>query len=202
MARKTWATVKIVVSGFLWVYAGPAFVGAPERSEAQDRLRQQPLGAVYVTGNTFPGGYNGFFGSYAYRPPVAGVYVWSGRRAMRPPVVFSYSPPHYYGHHYALEALPSVPITYPGYIIAYPNPLPGVPRPHGGTSWVPVYPLDVYRAPASQRPESRDRESPSPMRGETPNLAAPEIVPVPTPLEVPVPTPPANPSPLRPKRGP
>ena len=47
-----------------------------------------------------------------------------GRLAFRSPVVFTYSPPHYYGHHFALEAMPSVPLIYPGYV-AYPTPLTG-----------------------------------------------------------------------------
>jgi len=202
VARERIAMGKIVASAVFWISLGLLGLGALGRSEARVILRPEPLGAGYKTEYTSPGGYASSCGSYAYRPPVVGVYVWPGRRALRSPVVFSYPPPHYYGHHYALEALPSVPLRYPGYVVAYPIPSQALPPVHGGTSWVLIHPSEVYPVPGNEWLESDDRERLPPTKDRAPNSGAPEIVPVPTPLEAPVQTSPPKPSPLGPKRGP
>jgi hypothetical protein len=190
---KRMTVVKVVAGTFFWIaFAGLGLV-APGRCEAQEGQGRTLLGIAYGTGGAAPGGGACLSGSYAYRPPAVGVYVVGGRRAFRSPVVFTYSPPHYYGHHFALEAMPSVPLIYPGYV-AYPTPIYGFAPAYGGASAADARSSRGSSLGSEADGHGRGERSP-PAKGRAPTSRVPEIIPLPTPMEEPAPNSPSKRSP-------
>jgi len=182
--------VKVVAGTLFWIAFAVVGLVAPRRCEAQEGQGRTLLGIAYGTGAAAPGGRVCLSGSYAYRPPVVGVYVVGGRRAFRSPVVFTYSPPHYYGHHFALEAMPSVPLIYPGYV-AYPAPIYRFAPAYGEASAADARsPRGPSLANGADRHGSEERSSPA--KGRAPTSRVPETIPLPTPVEEPVPSPPSK----------